>query len=272
MPPRHAEQGYTLAVLAVMITVLSLLLSMALPYWSKQIQREKEEELIFRGLQYAEAIRVFRNKNGRLPVRLEELIKAEPRVIRQLWKDPMTEDGSWALIFEGGPQQPGEGGDATDPSGRTVRRQPNLQGQGLSDLQEVPEGTDPGSGSGLDGPTVTIGPIAGVRSKSKEESMQVFFDRTRYDEWQFTYQMLTTQQPFGVQGADPAVLSIVKRGEQIGRPLRPGLVPPGGVPGQEGGGAPQPGNLPGATPGTRPPGAPKGPPPAQPDLSGEEAE
>ncbi|HEX4952250.1 MAG TPA: type II secretion system protein [Thermoanaerobaculia bacterium] len=271
MPPRRAEQGYTLAVLAVMIAVLSILLSMALPYWSTQVKREKEEELIFRGLQYAEAIRVFRNKNGRLPVRLEELIKSEPRVIRQLWKDPMTEDGSWALIFEGGPEQPGQGGDATDPSGRPVRQQPNLQGQGLSDLQEVP--IDPGGGSGLDGPTVTIGPIAGVRSKSKEESLQLFFDRSRYDEWQFTYQMLTTQQPFGVQGADPATFSIVKRGDQIGRPLRPGLVPPGGVPGQQQGSGLQPGGLPGATPGSKPPGgAPKGPPPAQPELPTQEEE
>ncbi|HEX2251775.1 MAG TPA: hypothetical protein VHQ65_00740, partial [Thermoanaerobaculia bacterium] len=51
------------------------------PAWSKMAQREKEEELIFRGLQYAEAIRVFQRKFGRYPTRLEELIEVEPRKI-----------------------------------------------------------------------------------------------------------------------------------------------------------------------------------------------
>jgi len=43
------------------------------------IRREKEEELVFRGLQYAEAIRVFQNRFQRPPIRLQELIEVEPR-------------------------------------------------------------------------------------------------------------------------------------------------------------------------------------------------
>ena len=59
------QSGYTLVVCAVTVTVLSIAVATALPLWSAQIRREREEELIFRGLQYAEAIRVFQKRFGR---------------------------------------------------------------------------------------------------------------------------------------------------------------------------------------------------------------
>ena len=70
----RGEQGYTLAVLIMMATVMSILVGAALPSWSKMIQRDKEEELIARGWQYAEAVRIFQNTFGRLPTTLDELI------------------------------------------------------------------------------------------------------------------------------------------------------------------------------------------------------
>jgi type II secretory pathway pseudopilin PulG len=91
-----------MVALMVAVTILTILTAMALPVWSQQMQREKEEELIFRGWQYAEAIRVFQQRHGRLPTRLEELIEVEPRSIRQLWKDPMTEDGEWGIVVQVG--------------------------------------------------------------------------------------------------------------------------------------------------------------------------
>ena len=78
---RPSEAGYTMVILVILITVMTILLSMALPYWSHWIQREKEEELIFRGLQYAEAIRVFKARFGQSPIRLEQLIEVKPRCI-----------------------------------------------------------------------------------------------------------------------------------------------------------------------------------------------
>ena len=73
-----------------------------LPLWSTQIKREKEDELIFRGLQYAEGIRIFQQRFGRLPLRLQELIEVEPRCIRQLWKDPITDSLDWGLVIGAG--------------------------------------------------------------------------------------------------------------------------------------------------------------------------
>ena len=46
-------------MLMVLVTALNVLVAAALPAWTAMEQREKEEELIFRGLQYAEAIRVL---------------------------------------------------------------------------------------------------------------------------------------------------------------------------------------------------------------------
>ena len=60
-----AKQPFTAVVLIVVITLMHIALAAALPKWSTAIQREKEEEAIFRGLQYAEAIRVFKARFGR---------------------------------------------------------------------------------------------------------------------------------------------------------------------------------------------------------------
>src|SRR6478672_303088 len=91
--PRGSEAGYNMVMLIVALTVLNILVAAMLPLMSTEIQREKEEELVFRGFQYAEAIRLFHQRTSRYPVKLEELLETKPRVIRQLWKDPMTQDG-----------------------------------------------------------------------------------------------------------------------------------------------------------------------------------
>ena len=61
---RSFAPGYSLVVVVMLITVMSILVAAALPLWSAQIKRDKEEELISRGMQYAEAIRVFQRRFG----------------------------------------------------------------------------------------------------------------------------------------------------------------------------------------------------------------
>jgi type II secretory pathway pseudopilin PulG len=191
----------------VAVTVLNVLVAAALPLWSTAIRREKEEELIFRGFQYAEAIRVFQMRYQRYPNKLEELIEVKPRSIRQLWKDPMTEDGKWALIFQNQPQPP-------------VNRQPNgdpppEDGNGGDDDGRPPLGPK-------EGDVVQVGPIIGVRSKSGEKSHLVFFGKERYDEWQFTDRMLlgggARTTGIGPESTPPAGLTLSTR--WLGRPMR----------------------------------------------------
>src|SRR5688572_23954213 len=51
-----SDEGYAMAALLVAMSVMAVLMSVAMPTWSHMIRREKEEELIFRGNQYARAI------------------------------------------------------------------------------------------------------------------------------------------------------------------------------------------------------------------------
>lgn len=252
-PGRRGEQGYSLVVLVIAVTVLNILVAAMLPLWSTAIQREKEEELIFRGFQYAEAIRVYRIRFQHPPNRLEELIEVKPRCIRQLWKDPMTEDGKWAIIFENGPQAPLQVQLPADQGGGGNGGNGNGDGDG-----------DGGDGQGTDdngrprgirkGEEVQVGPIIGVHSKSGKKSKLLFYGRERYDEWQFTERLLLgNTQPVNVNGAGvpppPGGLTFSTR--WLGRPM-PGFDQQQPAPGVQDGTLPN-GTTPGKPGGTRPP-------------------
>src|SRR4026208_1450751 len=59
---RKGNRGYAMAALLVAMSVMAVLMSALLPVWSHVATREKEEELIFRGKQYARAIGLFQRK------------------------------------------------------------------------------------------------------------------------------------------------------------------------------------------------------------------
>ena len=221
-PARNSQAGYNMVILIVAITVLNILVAAMLPLWSTQIRREKEEELIFRGWQYAEAIRLYANRHdGQYPLKLEDLIKVKPRCIRQLWKDPMTEDGKWKLVFdgEGDPLQQGQQGQQRQP--------PN--GQKDEDEDENGRGTQLGP---KEGETVQVGPIIGVRSRSNEKSMLVLFGKQRYNEWDFTVKKLGGGRPR--VGGDPTAVAFQFSTRWLGRPMRFGdqvqALPQDGIP------------------------------------------
>ena len=83
-----AQAGFTLAAVMVIMAVMAIFLTVAVESVSFQQRREKEEELIFRGNQVVEAIRLFRARNGRFPLNLGELVKAKPRVLRKIVERP----------------------------------------------------------------------------------------------------------------------------------------------------------------------------------------
>jgi hypothetical protein len=56
-----------------------------------QIKRDREEEMIHRGVQYSRAVRRYFKKFGRYPSRIEELESTNNiRFLRQRYKDPIT--------------------------------------------------------------------------------------------------------------------------------------------------------------------------------------
>jgi type II secretory pathway pseudopilin PulG len=100
---RSGESGYLL--LAVMLTMTLILIAMSIeaPRIAQQIKREKEEELVHRGKDYAYAVKRFVHKNGgRYPASIEQLEDTNHvRFLRKRYKDPMTGDSDWKLIHYG---------------------------------------------------------------------------------------------------------------------------------------------------------------------------
>src|ERR1700720_3815215 len=98
----RGEQGYVLLVFILFSALLMVSLSMMIPKAVFEGQRDKEEELIFRGLQYQRAIQLFVRKVHRYPNSVDELVKTNGiRFLRKRYKDPMTKEGEWRLIHLG---------------------------------------------------------------------------------------------------------------------------------------------------------------------------
>ncbi len=118
------EGGYSLVAILGGITVMLTLMAAALPAWKYVMKDAREEELIFRGGQIADAVGRYQRKNGGgLPISLEVLVKG--KYLRKAYKDPLTRDGRWRLIRPGEPlpgmmgrpgQIPGQGFPGGPPS------------------------------------------------------------------------------------------------------------------------------------------------------------
>jgi len=97
---RGLDWGYALLFVMIAATVLLLGLTAALPSIYQEGQREREEELIFRGYQYARAIAGFHKRFQRYPTSVNELTKLTNgwRFLRREFPDPMTPKGNWRFI------------------------------------------------------------------------------------------------------------------------------------------------------------------------------
>jgi type II secretory pathway pseudopilin PulG len=97
------EQGGLLIILMVWVAIMSIFAGVAYQSWSIVWRRDNEEELIFRGHQYVDALIAYRREhNKQFPGTLDELIKPGPRqvrYIRKLFRDPMTHNGKWGLLY-----------------------------------------------------------------------------------------------------------------------------------------------------------------------------
>lgn len=182
----HIE-GYTIIILAFAIFILSLALMVAVPVWQTQIQRDLEEELIFRGNQFVEAVRIFQSKNpGRYPENFEEMI--EDKYLRKMYLDPMTEDGEWnvILLYQTTPAQ----------QSRQRRRRPtrsSQQRQQQTRAAAAPQKVLIAPISVL--PAIENPQILGVVSKSIKESKKIYNDQTSYDKWLFFFGQDPTKMP-----------------------------------------------------------------------------
>ena len=88
---RRKENGYVLLTLLLTMALLIIAAGVAASSIAFTIRRDREEELIHRGVQYKRAIREFAKKTGRFPLRMEELDNTNGmRFLRKHYKDPIT--------------------------------------------------------------------------------------------------------------------------------------------------------------------------------------
>lgn len=92
---RHAR-GFTMIELVIVMAMLGLLLSIALPQYMATLERGREQVLQQNLATMREAIDKFYGDRGRYPEKLEELVTL--RYLRAIPNDPFTESPTWIVV------------------------------------------------------------------------------------------------------------------------------------------------------------------------------
>lgn len=214
-PDQRRDSGFAMVALLVGMAVAAVWMTAALPAWRQQAMRQKEDDLIFRGEQYARAIVLYQQKNrGAYPPSIDVLVSGH--YLRKKWKDPITNQDF--IPLGNGVSLPGGG----QPPGAT---------QGPGRAGQPPQQQQQGQAAG----------ITGVRSSSTATSIKIYEQQQQYSMWPFDARLaqlkMVRQQPQGGRQGGPN-----ERGgpQQPGRAGTPGR---GGAPVGPGGGAPGRGTI-----------------------------
>ena len=99
---REREGGYLLLAVLLLMAFMIIAASIEAPQMVQQMKRDREEEMIHRGTEYARAIKKYYKKFGRYPANLEQLDNTNQiRFLRKRYKDPLTKDGKWKILNYG---------------------------------------------------------------------------------------------------------------------------------------------------------------------------
>jgi hypothetical protein len=78
-------------LLLLMVALMFIGLAVIVPSVAFDIKRDREEEMVHRGVQYTRAIRLYYRKFGRYPAKIEDLENTNQiRFLRKRYKDPIT--------------------------------------------------------------------------------------------------------------------------------------------------------------------------------------
>lgn len=230
---QRGSRGYALIALMIVVTLLLVSLTAALPSIYQASQRRREAETIFRGDQYARAIYLFYRRMGRYPVSVQDLLKTgDVRFLRKAYRDPLSPTGRWRFIHAAA------GGILLDSWNQPVLSSSLPPHASALDLafssSAAATGTSPAAGAPATGsqtnakvkhpPSTCDGPldsgggsagqtgtllgafIVGVAPCSNARSIRVFDHHSRYDHWEFIglkYQPYRLPQP-SAPGVTPA--------------------------------------------------------------------
>ena len=222
---RKREQGYILLTILLWISLLSITVSLPmLAYFHQQMRRDREQELVHRGVEYERAIRKYYRKFGSYPASIEMLENSNHmRFLRKRYKDPLNgkdfkilHQMDVMMAFGNGIGGGGIAGAQTlgQPIGNLNSPAPsapatNASNNGAEQTSTDQAQTNSSQSAGNTMPFTTIsgqpaasqtlggGGIAGVASISTEESIRVYNKKDHYNEWLFAY------NPAGDRGGLP---------------------------------------------------------------------
>jgi type II secretory pathway pseudopilin PulG len=256
---RGIDSGYIMLTLVLLMATMAIFAAVIVPSITFEIKRDREEEMIHRGVQYSRAIRAYYKKTGRYPIKIEDLENTNnQRFLRKRYKDPLNcKNGKCAdfkllhfgevqmtLSALGGGVVPGApsgglngtsagssfGASPTSAFGQNPQAGPPGAGSDPSQpgSQTAADGTGDGTGTNPSGTgtgaagtnpvgsgQIIGGPIVGVASTSKDNTIREFNHKKKYKDWVFVYDpaqdqgrlIMTPYQPqlagFAQQGAPP---------------------------------------------------------------------
>jgi type II secretory pathway pseudopilin PulG len=262
---RRGEGGYILVTLMLFVALMAMALAAVLPELTFQMKRDREEEMVHRGVQYSRAVRAYYRKMGGYPPSVDLLESSNHlHFLRKRYKDPVTgQDFKFLHVTDvklsfgrgiAGGQTLGKSitgtlntasGKSTDSSA-TASSSDASTDQTTQDSSQQSGSNDSTSNSPFTsvsgqsaGQTFGGGPIVGVASTSTKESIRIYNKKDHYNDWQFIY--------------DPTS----DRGGLITGPYQPTLQAI--LPGQNGLGGMNSGANQGITPGTGSPGTQSNP-------------
>ena len=169
------DRGYLMAVLLIGMAITAVWMSALLPAWRQQVTRQREQDLIFRGEQYARAVALYYVRNQcTLPTNVDDLVAR--KFLRKKWKDPITND-DFILVpgAQPGAQQPGGRDSGARRRGRTAGGAAGAQRcDTRRRCRRRHDRREPGSGPGRTGQPTTGGSPSGAfpgQSSTPEQSI-----------------------------------------------------------------------------------------------------
>lgn len=211
------QRGYILLTLLLTISLIAIASAVAASTIAFEIRRDREEEMIHRGVQYSRAIRSYAKKTGHYPIDIHELIDAHgAKYIRKLYKDPITgkdfrllhtadimsktdlnaslhntSGTDSAAGSDSGLSADANSGTALD-AGNATTSNPNpparVGANGTNGTNSSATSLfSTGTSNNLPGDNPLGGVIIGVASTSKKKSIREFDHKNRYDQWLFFY-------------------------------------------------------------------------------------
>jgi general secretion pathway protein G len=96
-PASRAKQGFTLIELIVVMAIIAMLLTLAVPRYFHSVENSREAVLKQNLAQVRDALDKFYGDNGKYPDSLEDLVKK--KYLRSMPEDPITESSTtWVIV------------------------------------------------------------------------------------------------------------------------------------------------------------------------------